>query len=82
MFEQPENSETGKGQKPAARIVAYKHYQDKDGNDKHHKVEIGAAWTTGKGNGLSLQFKIVPAELMAGNCQLYICAVEDKRADK
>lgn len=77
MFNQTE-TKASKGQKPAARIVAYRHYQDKDGNDKHHKVEIGAAWPTGKGNGLACQFKIIPAELLSGDCQLYIFPVEDK----
>ena len=81
MFNQSVNQKDGKAQKPAARIVAYKHYQDKDGNDKHHKVEIGAAWPTGNGNGLALNFKIVPAELMTGEVQLYIFPVEEKPAE-
>jgi len=79
MFKQDENPNTGKGQKPVARVVAYRHYTDKGGNDKHHKVEVGVAWPTEKGNGLAVQFKVVPAELLSGDCQLYIFPVEDKQ---
>jgi hypothetical protein len=82
MLNQSVNQKQGKAQKPAARIVAYRHYQDRDGNDKHHQVEVGAAWPTGNGSGFALNFKLVPAELLTGNCQLYIFPLEDKNGAK
>lgn len=81
MLKQNTNSKT-KGQKPVARLVAYRRYQDSQGNDKSHQVEIGAAWPTGNGNGYALSFKVTPLELLSGDCQLYIFPVEDKAQEQ
>ncbi|RLA51138.1 MAG: hypothetical protein DRR42_11215 [Gammaproteobacteria bacterium] len=79
MLNQSEHQKDGKVQKPAGRIIAYRHYKDSEGNDKSQNVEIGAAWATESGKGISLSFKITPMELLTGNCQLYIFPIEDKR---
>jgi hypothetical protein len=70
-----------KAQKPLARIVAYRHFEDEDGKTKSVKAELGAVWPTKEGTGERLSFKFVPAELLTGDCQLYLFPIEDGDED-
>lgn len=81
MTDKTSKQET-KGPKPLARIVAYRHYKDDNGETQSVKAEVGAVWPTKNGDGQRLSFKFVPAELLTGECQLYLFNVEDKSSQE